>query len=221
MWAGQWPGCSEQVWPGQMWHCLANVLKPSENRGSSAMLSYQSQSGIASPGRNLSDSGLDSVWKKPEYWQVLSMDGCSWHRARKDGWFCRLEVTQQAKVGHSGWGASKDIQAALSGWVPKWPAGRLQIIVFQGQARFAKQGATAAWRLFGEVVPPGVGQPSLQPCTEIKCVPWRWQIWILIHFPLAQLASSLGSTIQYITFEIFLISSLYFTASQRSFLEFY
>lgn len=44
---------------------------------------------------------------------------------------------------------------------------------------------------------------------------------MLINFLLAQLASSLGCTIQHITFEIFLISYLSFTDSQRNFLESY
>lgn len=149
------------------------------------------------------------------------MDSSSWHGARKDGWSCGLDVTQQVKVGHSGWGASEEAQAALSGWVPKWPAGRLQMILFQGQDRFAKPGATAAWRPFGEVAPPGMGQPNLQTFTEIKFVSWRWQIWILINFPLAQLVSSLGNTIQQITREIFLISSWYFTDTQSIFFECY
>lgn len=52
---------------GQLWHCLANVLKPSENRGSSALLRYQSWCGIAPPGRNVSGKGLDLVWKKLEW----------------------------------------------------------------------------------------------------------------------------------------------------------
>lgn len=190
----------------QLWHCLANVLKPSENRGSSALRHCPSREKSVRQrvGFGLEEAGV-VTGSQPRH--------LCWNKARKDGWSGRLEVTQQVKVCGSGWECiRREAQPASPRWVPKCPAGRLQMVSFQGQGRTAKLGATAAWRKhFWKMVPPGVGQPSLHSCTEAKFVSWRWQFWILINFPLAQLVSGLGSTVQHITFEIFLISSLYLT----------
>lgn len=169
---------------GQLWHCLANALKPSENTGTSAVLSYLSQNGIVPPVRNLSDRGLNSVWKKPEYWQALSIDGSSWHSARKDGplgwrlpnkrkWVIQGEVHQKGLRMHYQSGCQNGLQEDC-----KW-------LCFRDREGLPNQEPQQLEDLLERWCLLAWGSQALQPFTEIKFVLWRQQIWILINFPLA------------------------------------
>lgn len=215
MWAGQWPGqWAGVVRPAVAWNPLRTEAPPLCWATSPRMALPLQGKICQTAGWILSERSLcadrSPAWTALAGIELGKMAGpVGWRLPNKQKWVIQGEVHQKRLTLHYQVGCQNGLQEDC-----KW-------LFFQGQARFAKPGATAAWRPFGEVVPPGMGQPSLEPCTETKCVPWRWQIWILIDFPLAQLASSLGSTIQHITFEIFLISSLYFADSQRSFLESY